>query len=373
MLIFGHQMARTYNTTFYKSTGPLVYGLVLFLCVLASCRSQDAAQISLVNKNGRATGISIPQNLLQDIKQYPLTISLNGSDQAVLGSFNTTGDAVIFEPLIPLSPGMEYGILQNNRVVEKITVPKDRAGQKPRVVTIYPQADSLPDNLLKLYIQFSAPMQSGNALEHVFLLDKNRDTLDRIFLNLQPELWDTTGTVLTLWIDPGRIKRDLVLNKSLGNPLHKRQTYELLIKPDWKDRHGQMLAAPYSKKFTATTHDGVQPDLSKWILQMPQTGSKQALTVRFNEPLDHYLLMESLSIIGPNGTPLKGKVTIGDKDKAWQFTPQNAWSPGNYQLRADSRLEDLTGNNLNKVFDRDIRKEKKKDNAYYERGFVIKP
>ena len=42
------------------------------------------------------------------------------------------------------------------------------------------------------------------------------------FLDLQPELWNAEGTVLTLWLDPGRIKRDLIPNKELGIPLKAR-------------------------------------------------------------------------------------------------------------------------------------------------------
>lgn len=372
MLIFGHQMVKIYSITFFKSTGLFTYSLVLFLWALAACHSYNARQIALIFTNDRATGLIIPQSLLEDTGPYPLTVSLNGNEQAVLGSFKNTGEAVIFEPLVPLSPGMEYGVLQNNRVVGKISVPISPAHAAPKIVAVYPQADTVPENLLKLYVHFSEPMQTGNALEHIYLLDKNRDTLDRIFLNLQPELWDTTGTVLTLWIDPGRIKRDLLLNKSLGNPLHERQTYELLIKPDWKDRRGQTLTTSYSKKFIAAGHDGIKPDIAKWNLQTPGAGSMQPLTIHTNEPLDHYLLLESIRIIGPDGELVNGDVSVEDKDRVWRFVPDANWKKGNYRLRVDARLEDLAGNNLNKIFDRDIRKEKKKDNAYYERTFILK-
>ena len=34
-----------------------------------------------------------------------------------------------------------------------------------------------------------------------------------IFLELENELWNPEHTQLTLWLDPGRIKRDLIPNQ----------------------------------------------------------------------------------------------------------------------------------------------------------------
>ena len=42
------------------------------------------------------------------------------------------------------------------------------------------------------------------------------------------------------------------------------------------------------------------------------------------------------------------------EDKSIEFTPGNEWQGGEYTLRIENRLEDLAGNNLNRVFDRDI-------------------
>jgi hypothetical protein len=215
-------------------------------------------------------------------------------------------------------------------------------------------------------------MQTGNALEYVFLLDKNRDTLDRIFLDLKPELWDESDKVLTVWIDPGRIKRDLVLNKELGNPLHSRQTYELVISGKWKDRRGLSLGKEISKKFVAGPRVDEQLSVDQWRVAAPKSGTMEPLIIYSGYPLDHYLLQESLNVLNADGKSVKGKVTLADKDKTWKFAPSTQWASGKYKTRVAARLEDLAGNNLNKVFDRDIYKQKKNDNAYYEREFEVK-
>ena len=371
MLTFGPQMARLYSLSFIINTRLLKYSLVFFLCVITACQSHKSDKITLVWKSGLAKGILIPEQLIQDIDKYPLAVSLNGSDRDVLGNFIKTDSGVLFEPLIPLSQGMEYGVLQSNRVVGKIAVPNS-AGKPPMVSAIYPQADTVPENLLKFYIEFSEPMQTGSALEHVFLLDKKRDTLQRIFLDLKPELWDPADKVLTVWIDPGRIKRDLVLNKELGNPLHSHQAYELVISGKWKDRRGLSLQKDISKKFLVGPRVDVQLNINQWRIAGPKAGTKSSLVISTGYPADHYLLQESLSVLAGDGMVVKGKVALADKDKAWKFTPDADWPKGAYKLRVAARLEDLSGNNLNKVFDRDIYKQKKNDNPYYERQFEIK-
>ncbi len=350
------------------------YSLVFFLLLIAACQNHTANKLSIQWENGRAKGVFIPKYLIEDVDKFPLIVSLNGSDRDVLGEFIKTDTGVLFHPLIPLSPGMEYGILQQSRVVGKIKVPANTANKAPEVVVVYPLADTVPENLLKFYIQFSEPMQTGNVLEHVFLLDKNRDTLDRIFLNLQPELWGEGDRVLTLWIDPGRIKRDLTLNKQLGNPLHKNQHYELVVSEHWKDHRGIKLGKSFSKKFIAADRVDRRLDINTWQMQVPKAGTKQALVLTFDDPLDHYLLQESVSVLTADIKPVKGKLLeLSGKDRVWKFTPAENWAAGNYKIRVNSRLEDLAGNNLNKIFDRDIYKQQKADSAYYERGFSIKP
>ena len=60
---------------------------------------------------------------------------------------------------------------------------------------------------------FSQPMQEGVSAEHICLVKGEKDTLKNVFLDLQPELWNHDRTMLTLWLDPGRIKRDLQPNR----------------------------------------------------------------------------------------------------------------------------------------------------------------
>ena len=351
-----------------------MYSLVFFLLTILSACDSHHSKIDLVwNKDDHATGILVPSYLLHVEAGIPiessLKVTLADSDQNILGTLSEDGDAILFTPLIPLSPGLTYKIIQAGKLVGEIKVPLSNSKDAPQIVAIYPQGGTLPENTLKFYLEFSHPMLTGTAIDHITLLD-GKDTLHDVFLNLQPELWDTTGKVLTLWLDPGRIKRGLVLNRERGNPLKKADKYRLIISSKWKDSRGLNLQE-YAKEFVAGPWDSEQPDISKWQLSPPLSGTFKPLIVKLNEPLDHYLLQESITILNARGVPVKGTCSVSNNDSIWEFTPTQLWLASKYTLRVDARLEDLAGNNLNKVFDRDVTKEVKRDNLYYQRNFEI--
>ena len=380
-LTFGHQMARIYKLSFMKNARLYAkYSLVFFLLVIFGACKKHNKNITLVWKGHRATGILIPQYLIRDVSalgashSVKVIISGNKESQGILGDFTLNDDQVLFEPLIPLSPGLSYAILQDNKLIGQIKVPLNTGEQAPQLITIYPEKDTVPENQLKFYFHFSKPMRTGQSLDHVYLLDAHKDTMRNVFLNLQPELWDTSGTVLTLWLDPGRIKRGLVLNKKLGNPLKKAERYQLVVSQEWKDNRGLKLAKNYTKQFVAGDRDEQSPDITNWQLNIPKAGTSSRLIIDTRENLDHYLLQESIRIVDANGAMIKGTSELSAKDRQWKFTPAGPWKAQTYKIKVAGKLEDLAGNNLNRVFDRDITKDKQsRDNAYYERGFEIRP
>lgn len=346
--------------------------LVFFLMAMLGACTPSPGKVELIWKNNRATGIQIPKQRVDN--KDKLTVKLAGKATTILGDVSDAGDAFVFTPVIPLSPRLTYLISDDGKLIGAVTVPADQS-EKPKLFAIHPQSDTLPENTLKLYLQFSKPMRSGRALDHVYLLDKNRDTMRNVFLDLQPELWDSTGTILTLWLDPGRIKRDLVLNRQLGNPLKKSQHYELVVSGDWKDTHGKALDTLIVKKFTVGPRVDETIDISKWQLTVSKAGTTNMLVINTGRSLDHYLLQESVWITDVNGKPLDGmsSMTGSDHDRILKFRPDTKWQARTYKIKVNTRLEDLAGNNLNKVFDRDIYKQAKKDDAFAFREFEVKP
>jgi hypothetical protein len=368
-------MAKAYNFNFFINTRLyVIYSLVFFLLAISSACDSHHNKIALAyDKDNHPTGILIPSYLLKVEAVTPIEESLKvilaNNDQSILGNLSEDGDAILFTPLIPLTPGLTYKIVQAGKFIGEIKVPLSNNINAPHIVAIYPQGDTLPENNLKLYLQFSHPMLTGNAIDHITLLD-GKDTLRDVFLDLQPELWDTTGKVLTLWFDPGRIKRGLVLNRERGNPLKEGEKYHLVVSSKWKDSRGLNLQE-YTKEFIAGSWDDQQPDINKWKINLPSSGTKNPLMIKLNELLDHYLLQESIVVLNSNGGVVQGSVNVSNKDSAWSFTPAEPWQKGNYTLRVNAKLEDLAGNNLNKVFDRDVTKQVKREELFYQRKFKI--
>ena len=49
-----------------------------------------------------------------------------------------------------------------------------------------------------------------------------------------------------------------------------------------------------------------------------------------------------------------GSPEIGPEERSWRLAPRAAWAPGPHQLVVDPVLEDLAGNSVSRLFDRDL-------------------
>lgn len=352
--------------------------LIFFvLVIMPSCRLDEYKDISIAWTNNQATAIIIPRSLLKNpaggsAEKY-LQVRLKGNTTAMLGQYQTRDSHILFEPVIPLSRGSRYEVFSKNDLIGGVDVPVDSAATSPSVLAVYPTSDTLPENLLKLYFKFSAPMREGEALQHIVLLNANNDTLPDTFLNLQPELWNKERTVLTVWLDPGRIKRDLIPNRKMGNPLQNGQHYTLAVSDMWKNTEGLRLQQTYNRSFYVGPRDSSSPQPKLWKMELPVSGTLDPLKIIPGEPLDYFLLQETISVFDNNNEPVDGLIRVGDKETSFLFSPRKPWRPGRYHFRVASQLEDLAGNNLERLFDRDmlappVSREKNRG----EREFIIR-
>ena len=86
----------------------------------------------------------------------------------------------------------------------------------------------------------------------------------------------------------------------------------------------------------------------------PAAGTRDAVTVQFDEPLDRALLDRWLAVSDATGVRVAGRATIGPNQTSWSFVPSAPWRGDRYQVLLDPRLEDLAGNSLTSPFDADI-------------------
>jgi hypothetical protein len=225
--------------------------------------------------------------------------------------------------------------------------PKDTR-RLTRVDAVYPSADILPGNLLRFYIYFSAPMSQGEAGSRMRLLGQNGKPLAGVFLPGE-ELWDPQFERLTMTLDPGRIKRGLTSNQSMGPPIAEGQRYTLEIDTDWPDARGVSMVAGFRKAFRGGPPERMQPDPQKWRIAPPAAGTRDALTVDFPKPMNYVLLQRMLRV-----ADVEGDVFVDRQETRWRFRPRQPWRAGDYRLMADTALEDLAGNSIAMAFDIDV-------------------
>ncbi len=361
MLTFGQPMAIHYNFRSVKKIRLCVlYSLIFFALVFFfSCSTNKSKQIKILWDKKKAIGLIVPKSLLPDIapdslkKLLQINLSGNVDKPGMLGDYSDADEGILFKPLIALTPGETYEINYRYNKISEIAIPKKNS-ITPQLLKIYPVLDTLPENLLKIYLQFSRPMREGQSAKYIALLNSKKDTVPAVFLDLQPELWNEDRKVLTLWLDPGRIKRDLQPNKRLGNPLKNGGKYIVTISPYWQDAEGTALAKTYTKSFIALNRDSISPNLKNWTIHPAEANTKKPLRITINDNLDYFLLNQAIHLEYSGNTPVKGEMKVSDNGSTIDFLPAGNWRAGRYRLWSETRLEDMAGNNLLRPFDRDL-------------------
>jgi hypothetical protein len=284
----------------------------------------------------------------------------------VQGSYRLTNNRLVFEPLFPLQAGVNYHAVfepakavrppagTSFDVIETILrIEKPKAKPGTIVSQVYPTANSLPENLLKFYLHFSAPMSQGKVYSHIHLLNARNEKIDLPFLELDEELWNPDGTRLTILFDPGRIKSGLLPREQDGPVLREGNSYTLKIDTTWPDAAGAPLKQGFTKKFIVAAPDVGMPSPARWKMTAPEAGSINPMTLDFPEPLDHALLQRLLWIEDAGKHAVEGQVQVGNVERQWAFVPNQAWKDGDYRVVIGTGLEDLAGNSVARPFEVD--------------------
>ena len=193
----------------------------------------------------------------------------------VLGDHAVRDGVLRFTPRFPFDAGQRYEV-----VFDPSSLPSARGGSEhtppralratvevpapdrepsTRVVAVYPTGPEVPENHLRLYVAFSAPMGLGAGGVHVRLLDEHGEPVADPFLPLDVDLWNADRTRFTVLYDPGRVKRGIRPNAELGRPLAAERRYTLVIDADWRDAAGQPLVAPFRREYRVGPAAGARP------------------------------------------------------------------------------------------------------------------
>src|SRR4051812_27959747 len=105
----------------------------------------------------------------------------------VQGRYAATDSVITFTPLFPFDPGRSYHVVfdparlpvAHQRAADASDLPVSAVVSLPAVAiepttvvaAVYPASDVVPENLLRVYIEFSAPMGSGAGVDFVKLVE----------------------------------------------------------------------------------------------------------------------------------------------------------------------------------------------------------
>jgi hypothetical protein len=285
---------------------------------------------------------------------------------AVSGQYLLFEDELQFIPHFPFERNVKYRASFDLRPLEtpqkteplmcEFLIPADETVPGLTEVTrIFPSGDLLPENLLRFYVCFSKPMQRGRALEEILLLDSDGQPVADALYRSPVELWDKTMRRLTVLLDPGRLKRWVGPNVVLGPPLKMGREYTLEIGSGMIDLYGRPLRERFRKHFLVGEAVREPIPVEHWKILLPATGGRQALVLKFANPLDWALLLQTIVIESANGSVIDGHVVVDERESRWRFAPTSPWVAGVYQILVGSSLEDVCGNSTTGAFDRPLR------------------
>jgi len=329
---------------------------LVFFCVvvLFSCQKSNSDPNHRIDYDNEQRAFQIVFDGNDDFKNY--SIRLKGSETPILGEYFQKEESLVFRPVIPFSWDQEYEIYKKDHFHLEFMVRAPEKVIRPKLLGIYPKLDTVPENLLKMYFEFDSPMQqSQSSLDFIKVFNRTTGEQVDIFLSLENELWNLEKTRLTLWLDPGRIKKDLIPNQERGIPIEAGNQYELIVERHFSGgNHGADLGKNYTKRLYVAKRDQQSPNVDEWKLTLPKSKSKEGLGIEFDEFLDVILVNESIKITDENNESISGNLLTSKKGNNTLFIPAKPWGKGSYKILIGSKLEDLAGNNLNRLFDVDL-------------------
>lgn len=300
----------------------------------------------------------------RDTSRLAVFVSLDSALSAtpkLSGRWERKAGSIRFVPSFRPSPGTTIwvhlariardGSDRSPERVWRFAVPANGESTAARIVALHPSMDSLPENTLRWYIEFSKPMRPGSALAHVSLVDAQGRVDRTAFLDTSEELWDPTYTRLTLLFDPGRVKRGVRTNLEQGRPLKAGERYTLVIEPGWPDMSGGVTDVRFEKKFVATTADHAGPKPEKWLVSASEANTRDPVVLSLDDAVDHALGMRLIAVTDVEGNPVSGASELRQRDREWRFTPDEPWEPGTYRIQVANELEDVAGNRPGLAFD----------------------
>jgi hypothetical protein len=278
------------------------------------------------------------------------------------GSWERDGDIARFIPRFAAVGGTVFAVVGRQDARQdwseraRVVAPGAHQARTTVVETIDPGCDQVPANLLRFSVTFSEAMEEGTAAGRIHLHDASGAELAGTLLDMPPELWDRDRRRLTVLLEPGRIKRGLQPNVQAGPPLREGEMVSVVIDADIRDATGAELAAGAQRSYRVGAAVRSRVDPARWDVRWPEA-VQDPLVIRFDRALDRALAQRCIRLMDGHGESVPGHASLDENSPVWVFTPADRDGEGldaAWALHVDTRLEDLAGNSVRRVFDRDV-------------------
>ncbi|MBK8095148.1 MAG: hypothetical protein IPK32_25050 [Verrucomicrobiaceae bacterium] len=323
-----------------------VFSLLSFLCLTAP--SLSPAQTAVPQARIDQGTLSIPSHTT-DPKF--VQVYAEGSNQPLFGSFTSEHGILHFKPSIPFALGATYRVeIRHPGHFSDLHVTLEKNKPQRPQVRLSPATREVPANTLKLYLDFTQPMEQGVFLNYITLRQQNGQEVAGAFR--ETELWTPDGQRLTLMLHPGRQKTGVNLNLDEGPVLIAGSSYTLAVDARWRSTSGMPLGQEATFSLQATAADHAQPDPAKWQIRVPAAKTRSPLQITTDELFEPEILCRALQIPKMPGA---AHIELLPKNRVlWSWTPEKPWQPGEYAIRIDPALEDLAGNSITKPMEVDL-------------------
>ncbi|MEM1407387.1 MAG: hypothetical protein AAGG59_11470 [Bacteroidota bacterium] len=303
---------------------------------------------------------------LKSLKQEDYTslfyIRVKNSSFNILGKYMISDSAFTFKPRFLPDPKLVHTAFVDFDALNRISdLPGGKSGLEvfelafdpttdnlTYITSFFPTADTLPSNVLRCYVYFSNAMGLDDPYDHIRVTDSKGKPLTEPFVEIPEGLWDESRTRLTLLFHPGRIKRGVGPNMTKGEVFKEKETYTIELSPQWADGQGRPLKQGFRKTFFIDKAERNSIKIEEWEVNIPQSQTMEPLILKTSRMLDRALIPRMVKVYSKEGI-VSGNWS-GDTF-SHSFIPEHSWGAGDYILKVDPRLEDVSGNTLLSAFD----------------------
>jgi len=343
------------NITLFSKVG--IQGFVLLVIAFGLGSTSFAVQTESgkhVVRDGLIVVTGISNSQASQVKVWLKSADRN-SLPPLAGETSVVEKEIRFKPRFPFgSKAYVFVVMENDKVTYEGELDLTTTTKPATIEKIFPSSETLAENTLRFYVQFSAPMQKGDIYKHLKIREVGGEDVELPFLEIDQEFWSRDSLRLTLLLDPGRVKRGLKPREDMGPIFEKGKIYELIVSGMWADAEGNVLGEDFVKRYRIGGEDHQLPKPDQWKITSPAAGTKNSLAIGFASQLDHAMLHRSIQIVGPAGSNVDGEIAVTKNESVWSFLPSELWSEGTYKVLVDDRLEDACGNSVAKQFDVDV-------------------